>query len=273
VASITSGLIPADFDGQGKPAAPYQMRIGEAVLMATPADFYLGQAIVFVGGSGATPQAWLAMKVTGPQGDQGDQGERGEQGPVGIQGVQGIPGPEGPPGPQGIPGEVSWADIIPIVARLDALTARVDRLESFQFGPVTSDRVLTDNADSDLTTIVIPAGTESAGSAHLTFELTDPAAAARVVIAWIYGIGDTVVTGPASGQITLHQALPYGTLGLGPVRASTPAGGVGNAVLAVRSVPLGGGPYTGAAVLKAATSAAGTPPATARPQASGLIAR
>jgi hypothetical protein len=325
VATIASGLIPANFDGEGKPAAPYQMKVGEAVLMATPGDPYLGQAIVFTGGTGATPQNWLAMKVTGPQGDQGDQGPQGIQGPQGPIGPDGLAGnlwhwypidpptpgigvpgdmilvlspgsPDmpgngnvyrvqlgggytldgnirGPAGPQGPPGEVQWADIIPIVARLDALTARVDRLESFQFGPVTSDRVLTDNADVDLTTIVIPAGTESAGSAHLTFELTDPAAAARVIIAWIYGIGDTVITGPASGQITLHQALPYGTLGLGPVRASTPAGGVGNAVLAVRAVPLGGGPYTGSAVLKAATSAAGTPPATARTQASGLIAR
>jgi hypothetical protein len=329
VASIASGLIPAGFDGSGKPAADYQMKIGEAVLMATPGDAYLGQAIVFVGGSGATPQAWIAMKVTGPEGPQGDQGERGEQGPVGIQGVQGIPGnlwhwspvdppianigvpgdmvlvlnhavPDmpgngnvyrvlvggsygldgnlrGPVGPKGDQGDVGMADLIPIVNRLDALQARVDRLESFQLITLASDMRLTDDADTVVSTVVIPPGGDSQGSAHLTFELNEAGATPpgpgasmpKLVTAWIEAIGAVVLTGPASGQITLHQALPYGTLSVGPVRAI--ATGAGNVVLYVRVTDLGGGAPRGNAVLKAATSAVGT--ATAKPLATGLIAR
>jgi hypothetical protein len=198
-----------------------------------------------------------------------------------LGGTYGLDGNlRGPVGPQGPPGDVSWADIIPIVNRIDGIEARVGRLESFQFGVINADRVLADNADTDLTTIVVTPG-DYAGSAHLTFELANGSPpnseTARVVVAWIYGIGEAVVTGPASGQITLHQALPYGTLTLGPVRVSVPPGGGGsNAVIAVRAVPLGtAGPYSGSAVLKALTSVPGGPslPAPARAGASGLIVR
>jgi hypothetical protein len=83
-----------------------------------------------------------------------------------------------------------------------------------------------------------------------------------------------VVTGPTSAQLTLHNALPYGTLSIGPVRVSVPPGAGGsNAVIAVRAVPLGGGPYSGGAVLKTMTSAAGTPPAPTHTGASGLTVR
>jgi Collagen triple helix repeat (20 copies) len=323
VASITTGLIPAGFDGSGKPAAPYQMGVGEAVLIANPADtLYLGQAIVFTGNTGATPQPWIAMKVTGPQGDQGDQGNQGPRGDQGAQGPVGPPGnlwhwypvdpptpgigvpgdmilvlphggPDipgsgnvyrvmldggysldgnirGPAGPQGPPGDVSWGDLLPVVQRLDALTARVDRLESFQLQTRTSDLPLVDDIDTALATVVLPPG-EYQAAAHLTFEMTgvEAGAANRLVVAWIDGLGGAVVTGPGAGQAFLHQALPYASLDIGPVRVTQPDGPNGNAVLYVRSMPMSGGP--GTAVVKASTSVVGS--ATPHPNATGLIAR
>ena len=46
-----TGLIPANFDGPGRPPAPYQMKPGEAWLNVNPADnpALFGQAIVFCG--------------------------------------------------------------------------------------------------------------------------------------------------------------------------------------------------------------------------------
>jgi hypothetical protein len=183
----------------------------------------------------------------------------------------------GPIGPKGDPGDVSWADLIPIVNRIDALQARVDRLESFQLATLPNDMRLVDGADTIVTTVVVPAGGDSQGSAHLTFELNEAgveppgpgASMPKLVTAWIEPIGAVVLTGPASGQVTLHQALPYATLSIGPVRAV--ATGAGNVVLYVRSTDLGGGAPRGNTVLKAATSVVGT--ATAKPLATGLIAR
>src|SRR5580693_1244045 len=275
VASILDGVLPRDFDGQGKPPADYQMKTGEAVLMVKPGDLYEGQAIVWVGSSGATPQPWIAMKVTGPQGDKGDQGDQGPIGPVGIQGVQGVPGDQGPAGPQGEPGEVQWQDIFPIVTRIDGLEARVNRLESFQLVTLANDMTVTDNTDTLVSTVVMPALGDSQGSAHLTFELQGGAPPGseipRLVVAWIEGIGTVTISGPASGQLTLHGQLPYGMISLGPVRAVN-SGVAGNVVLYVRVTPMGGGPgATDRVILKAATSVLGS--ATAKPLATGLIAR
>jgi hypothetical protein len=327
VASITTGLIPAGFDGSGKPAAPYQMKVGEAVLAANPTDPYLGQAIVFTGNTGATPQPWIAMKVTGPQGDQGDQGDQGPRGDQGAQGPVGPPGnlwhwypvdpptpgigvpgdmilvlphggPDipgsgnvyrvmldggysldgnirGPAGPQGPPGDVSWADLGAVVARLDALTARVDRLESFHLVTIAQDVDLAD--DQNILVgypVPLPPGSDYQGSAHLTFELSPsiPTSATRLITAWMEASGAVEITGPASGQLTLHSALPYGTLSIGPVRAIST--GAASIVLYVRSTYVGVGglpPNPGYATLKAMTSALGA--TTAKPLATGLIAR
>jgi len=163
------------------------------------------------------------------------------------------------------------------VARIDALQARVDRLESFQLATLPNDMTLADDTDQVVTTVVLPPGGDAQGSAHLTFELYDPgsqppgpgAAMPKLVTAWIEGLGPVIVSGPASGQVTLHQALPYGTLSIGPVRAT--ATGTGNAVLYVRVTDLGGGAPRGNVILKAATSAVGA--ATAKPLATELIAR
>jgi len=280
VASLLGGLIPRDFDGQGKPPADYQMKTGEAVLMVKPGDLYEGQAIVWVGSSGATPQPWIAMKVTGPQGDKGDQGDQGPIGPVGIQGVQGVPGDQGPAGPQGPPGEVQWADIIPIVQRIDALEARVVRLETFNLANLAGDIIMDgsnpparpgDDTDVLIANVVLPANGQYQGSAHLTFELAGPATMLpRLVVAWIEPLGSVELSGGASGQLTLHAALPYGTLSLGPVRAVST--GPGNVLLYVRTTLVGGSaPGPGWVVVKASTSVLGA--TSAKVLATGLVAR
>jgi hypothetical protein len=84
------------------------------------------------------------------------------------------------------------------------------------------------------------------------------------------------ITGPASGQVTLHQALPFAALDIGPVRAAST--GPGNAMMYVRATPLAGGTQTGQVVVKATTSTfVGTPPVNppmvAHPGATGLTAR
>jgi hypothetical protein len=134
-----------------------------------------------------------------------------------------------------------------------------------------------DDYDVILGTVALPVG-DSAGSAHLTFELMgdrgpppEPnTAVTRLITAWIDVSGPVLLSGPASGQLTLHQQLPYGTLSLGPVRATNT--GVGNVVLYVRSTVIGSaGPTPGHLVIKAATSVLGA--TSAKPLATGLIAR
>jgi hypothetical protein len=330
LAQNTTGLIPAGFDGVNRPPAPYQMQPGEAWLHSNPADnpALLGQAIVYCG-QNLMPGgfAWLAMKVTGPQGDQGPQGPQGAQGPVGIQGVQGIPGnlwhwspvdppianigvpgdmvlvlnhavPDmpgngnvyrvllggaygldgnlrGPIGPQGPPGDVSWGDLLPVVARLDALEARVARLEA-----TITDELLLDKVVPDLPAEGAPASIvwnkvlqqgDYAATATFTVELdkgADVTPTNRLVTVWFEGIGAVAVSGNRSGQVTLHQALPVQSLTIGPVRLV--ATGVGNALVYCRAdnVPgEGSPPFAGRAVLKAATVTSG------KAGASGLVAR
>jgi len=304
------------------------MQTGEAVLMVKPGDLYEGQAIVWVGSSGATPQPWIAMKVTGPQGDQGPQGAQGAQGPVGIQGVQGIPGStwwwspiapplpntgaegdkilcllanpdapghgnvytvlpagvynldgnlRGPAGPQGPPGDVSWGDIIPIVGRIDALEARVARLEFVAAETLLADKPVADEpanengADVILWVTPIQQGDHLA-TATFTFALdkgTDVSAANRIVTAWIEPVGsDVVISGNRAGQVTLHQALPAGSVTLGPMRLVV--SGPTSVVCKVRADRIpdeGGVVLNGRALLKAATFVSGKAGAT------GLVAR
>ena len=320
-----TGLIPAGFDGPGRPPAPYQMKIGEAWLNQNPADnpALYRRAIVFCG-LGVLTTAWLAMEVTGPQGDRGEVGATGPAGPQGIPGARGatwwwagqappplppilgaapgdkvlslladtdapghgnvytvepgggtynldgnLRGPAGPTGPQGPPGDVSWGDLIPIVTRIDGIEARVNRLESFQLQTLASDRTLADNSNVIIATVGLTDG-DYLGSGHLTFELVGSTAIGRLITAWVAAIGGAVITGPSAAQITLHSALPYASLALGPFRVLV-AGAPGNAVLYVRSTPIGGGPV-GEVIVKAATSLAPTL-TNAHPNASGIIAR
>jgi hypothetical protein len=329
LAGLTSGLIPANWDGGSRPAAPYQMKPGEAWLDMNPADTqYYRQAIVFVG-AGVSPAAWIPMSVTGPQGELGPAGPQGGQGPQGGIGPAGAPGnlwhwylvdpptpgigvpgdcililnpasPDmpgngnvyrvlpggayaydgnlrGPVGPKGDQGDVSWADLGAVVARLDALQARVDRLESFQLATITADIPLNqgptgprDDFDVIVGNVVLPPGGDASGSAHLTLELVGGTASTRMITAWIEPIGAVVLTGPGSGQLTLHQQLPYGTLSIGPVRAVST--GPGNVLLYVRSTVIPGqGAPSGHVVIKASTSVLAA--AEAHPRATGVIAR
>jgi hypothetical protein len=310
--AVSNGLIPANWDVAFPGPNPYQMKVGEGLDHQNPDD-PTGHGYVFVFTGGFTSYGWTPITI---KGDQGDQGERGSLWhwsliappvPELIGAAPGdmilclLPNPDapghgdvytvlstgdinldgnirGPAGPQGVPGEVQWADIIPIVARIDGLEARVAKLESFQLVNLNSDLVMDgqsgrpgDDQDWVLGTVVLPNG-DSSGSAHMTFELAGPPASTlpRLVVAWIDVSGPVILSGPASGQLTLHQALPYGTLSIGPVRATNT--GVGNIVLRVRTTVIGGGaPNPGWVVVKAATSVLGE--TTAKPQASGLIAR
>jgi hypothetical protein len=327
-AGLTTGLIPADWDGIGRPPNAYQMQVGQGFLCEAPTDPYRGRAVVYIGqATSAAP--WIGMEVTGPKGDQGEQGPKGDQGDQGGPGLDGkdgsewlwspiappitpmgkagdfiiclIPGgtaatpghgdvyqvisptnlarigsilgpagPVGPEGPQGPPGDVSWADVIPIVQRIDALEARVVKLEGFNLQTLTTDAPLTDDQDRILANVPLQPG-EYMATAHLTFELTSPTATPRMVTAWIEPYFDAVVTGPSSGQLTLHQALPYASMSLGAVRIVVATGGTGSAVLVARSTPIGGPPVNGQVVVKASTAVLGSQEA--KPRATGLIAR
>jgi hypothetical protein len=179
----------------------------------------------------------------------------------------------GPVGPKGDQGDVGLADLIPIVQRIDLLEARVARLESFHLVTITDDVQLDD--DEDILVgypVPLPAGSDYQGSAHLTFELSPAILTSlpRLVVAWIEASGAVVITGPASAQFTLHSALPYGSLDIGPIRAV--ATGAASIVLNVRTTVIGGSaPGPGYVVLKARTSALNA--TTPKLQATGLIAR
>lgn len=86
-----SGLIPADWDGAGRPAAPVQMDVGWSLVYEPDGTLW-----VFVGPT-SPGNAWLSAGVI--------QGPPGAVGPPGPQGNPGPTGPTGPQGPQGPPGE------------------------------------------------------------------------------------------------------------------------------------------------------------------------
>jgi hypothetical protein len=85
------GLIPANWDGAGRPLTEHQCMAGESLLY-TPVDLNnpaYGRLYEYV----PQNQNWLDLgKVTGPQGPAGPQGPTGSQGPQGAQGPQGTPG-------------------------------------------------------------------------------------------------------------------------------------------------------------------------------------
>lgn len=100
------GLIPAEWDGPGRPSAPLRIDIGESMHHDPTGDLWLYSGI------DAVPRAWGNIGPVsgpqGPQGEQGTQGDRGPEGPIGPrgeQGPQGETGPEGARGPQGEQGE------------------------------------------------------------------------------------------------------------------------------------------------------------------------
>jgi hypothetical protein len=97
------GIIPAGWDGEGRPAVEIQMLYGWSLVYEPDGNIWL-----FVG-VGNMPSGWLEVDggvrgppgPDGPDGPQGDQGERGPVGPAGVQGPRGDPGPIGERGPDG----------------------------------------------------------------------------------------------------------------------------------------------------------------------------
>lgn len=84
-----SGLIPAGFDGPGRPAADTQVEVGWSLVYELDGSLWTFTADG-VGGP------WLNPGVV-----QGPQGETGPEGPPGPQGEPGPEGPQGPPGEGG----------------------------------------------------------------------------------------------------------------------------------------------------------------------------
>lgn len=98
-----SGLIPKDWDGPGRPAAPLQFKVGEGVVYnpnntLDPLDDHVFGYV----GTTVEPKGWVDYgEVMGPQGPTGEQGPMGPQGSQGVRGPQGVQGPQGPRGPEG----------------------------------------------------------------------------------------------------------------------------------------------------------------------------
>jgi hypothetical protein len=106
-------------------------------------------------------------------------------------------------------------------------------------------------------------------SAQVTLDLTGIGATSRVVTAWLDPIGAVFADGPRSAQITLHQAVNYATVSVGPARFI--ATGTGNVVLYVRSEPApgSGGPLGSIMVLRNTSMESGW---AERPGATGSVA-
>lgn len=216
-----TGLLPVNWDGPGRPPVPYQMKVGEALLDHNPANPYHNSAFSFTGQT-MSAQPWMNVTVTGPQ------------------------GVAGPPGP---PGEVTQA-------AFDALAARVAALESALFVrvyEVTVDRPLNDGETVALQSNVLPQGTHLM-SAQLSFDLAPATSSARVITAWWEAIGAAIIDGPRAAQLSVHQALPMGTLNVGPARMVVT--GTANAVLYVRvePAPNSGAPSGTVTLLRATAS-------------------
>jgi hypothetical protein len=81
----SDGLIPADWDGQGRPATAVQVELGWSLVYEPD-----GRLWVYMGAM--WPQGeWFSPAVV--------QGPPGKAGPAGVQGPAGPQGPEGQPGP------------------------------------------------------------------------------------------------------------------------------------------------------------------------------
>ena len=160
---------------------------------------------------------------------------------------------------------MSWADVIPIVARIDALQARVDALENFTAATISSDAALDDGVARVLINQPLAVG-DHMGVCTLSFDLVNPSASPRAVTAWIEAVGPAELAGPRAAQVTLHGALPVGSLTLGPVQVHVT--GLANVVVYARADPIGSPSVGDKVVVKASTSTAPI-----KPGASGFVAR
>jgi hypothetical protein len=99
-----SGVIPAEFDGPGRPFFAMLLAIGQALVYQPLDPLDPEDQFIFV----YTGEGWISIGALqgdrgppGPQGVQGPAGRQGDNGPPGPQGVQGLRGDQGPQGPAG----------------------------------------------------------------------------------------------------------------------------------------------------------------------------
>jgi hypothetical protein len=95
-----SGVIPADWDGTGRPPNTVTLTQGQS-LIYRPSDTNdpeFGHLFQFVGAA-IVPAGWVDIgEIVGPAGPQGSPGSQGPEGPQGPTGPEGPEGPEGPAG-------------------------------------------------------------------------------------------------------------------------------------------------------------------------------
>ena len=87
---LNTGLIPADWDGPGRPAGPVQLEAGWSLIYEPTGGLWTYVTETAIGGPWLNPGV-----VQGPPGADGPPGPQGNPGPAGGQGPQ---GPQGPPG-------------------------------------------------------------------------------------------------------------------------------------------------------------------------------
>jgi hypothetical protein len=90
VPPLDAGLIPANWDGPGRPVGAVQLEVGWSLIYEPTGGLWTFVSDIAIGGP------WLNPGVV--QGPPGADGPPGPQGPAGGQGAQGPAGPQGPPG-------------------------------------------------------------------------------------------------------------------------------------------------------------------------------
>jgi hypothetical protein len=97
------GLIPADWDGPGRPVGAVQLDVGWSLIYEPTGGLWTFVSEIAIGGPWLNPGV-----VQGPPGVDGPPGPQGNPGPGGAQGPQ---GPQGPPGTSPEPGP--WVTFTP----------------------------------------------------------------------------------------------------------------------------------------------------------------
>jgi len=103
VPPLDAGLIPANWDGPGRPPGPVQLEVGWSLIYEPTGGLWTFVGDIAIGGPWLNPGV-----VQGPPGVDGPPGPQGNPGPGGAQGPQGPAGPVGPPAAVG-----PWVDFPP----------------------------------------------------------------------------------------------------------------------------------------------------------------
>jgi hypothetical protein len=140
------GFIDANWDGPGRPAIPYQMTLGHALVYDPDGSLW-----VWVGPTSPNGDAWLNVGLV-----RGPQGEPGEDGPPGPPGADGPPGPPGTlnasflsdaaavvlPGSQNVTTAVTRAWVIPAAQLIPGSWFEVHAAGFGSWGATTDQRLL-----------------------------------------------------------------------------------------------------------------------------------